>query len=153
MCIFGLYRFGKKGSNLCYFRAGQQAARGVLAGYQALVTPVVDGVLTLDGTGLNSPSLPPHSPLPLNSEPNVLDESQGLLQEGALSRYSGPPTPARPPAHTLHHHLRLCSHLCDSVGVGVASSLSITHPAFKVALGKAPPLLAPLSLSPSVVAV
>lgn len=53
--------------------------------------PALQGPQGLDGSplhSLNSRS-PPSAP-PFYSEPNVLDESQGLLQEGNLSRYSGP---------------------------------------------------------------
>lgn len=46
-------------------------------------------------------------PLPLHSEPNVLDESQGLLQEGALSRYSAP-QPLRPPTHSTTATTSVC---------------------------------------------
>lgn len=53
--------------------------------------PALSGLRDLMGISSALPKLQfsPFAP-PLCSEPNVLDESQGLLQEGNLSRYSGP---------------------------------------------------------------
>ncbi|KAI4831384.1 hypothetical protein KUCAC02_000927 [Chaenocephalus aceratus] len=42
------------------------------------------------GSAASQPEVPRTTMLPSHSEPNVLDESQGHLQEGNLSRYSGP---------------------------------------------------------------